>query len=287
MTFIRRFSWHSARALWHCFFSFLFLAGQCQQIRIPLCQDLPYKLTQFPNLLSHQTQYKAIAGAEKFRAVVNSKCSPLFRPFLCSVLAPPCYGHRKPTPPCQELCFKAVRGCKHLLTKHKITLPSAMQCSRLPKEGTSNCLNQLSLQKVLPCQELQKHQCKNHLPPPHRVQFPNYFGHMSGEEAGYGFGCFDQIFNIAPPGEDCSFLLSHFLCRLHTPPCRKTALPLPPCRELCLQVKSQCKRIIDHLRFQWPANYECFQFPEKDEAPCYSGPLTGEETRLSQTGKMC
>lgn len=238
-------------------------------------------------MLSHQTQYKAIAVAEKFRAVVNSKCSPLFRPFLCSVLAPPCYGHRKPTPPCQELCFKAVRGCKHLLTKHKITLPSAMQCSRLPKEGTSNCLNQLSLQKVLPCQELQKHQCKNHLPPPHRVQFPNYFGHMSGEEAGYGFGCFDQIFNIAPPGEDCSFLLSHFLCRLHTPPCRKTALPLPPCRELCLQVKSQCKRIIDHLRFQWPANYECFQFPEKDEAPCYSGPLTGEETRLSQTGKMC
>ena len=131
------------------------------------------------------------------------------------------------------------------------------------------------------------HQCNRYSPPPWLGQFPNYFGHMSGEGAGYGFGCFDQIFNIAPPGEDCSFLLSHFLCRLHTPPCRKTALPLPPCRELCLQVKSQCKRIIDHLRFQWPANYECFQFPEKDEAPCYSGPLTGEETRLSQTGKMC
>ena len=264
-----------------------FLAGQCQRIRIPLCQNMPYNLTQFPNLLNHRTQYKAIAAMEEFRAILYSKCSPLFRPFLCSVLAPPCDGYRKPTPPCQELCLKAIRSCKQHLTKHKITLPSAMRCWRLPKEGTSKCLNQLSIQKVSPCQELQSHQCKNHLPPPHRVQFPNYFGHMSDTEARAGFGRFDRIFQNAPPGGDCSFLLSHFLCRLHTPPCRKTALPLPPCRELCQQAKSQCKRIIDHRGFQWPADHECTQFPRKNEAPCYSGPLTGEETTLSQTGKNC
>lgn len=290
MTFIQRFSKHLARTQWHCccfLFVFFNLAGQCQRIRIPLCQNMPYNLTQFPNLLNHRTQYKAIAVVEEFRAVVFSKCSPLFRPFLCSVLAPPCDGYRKTTPPCQELCLKAVRSCRHLLTKHKITLPSAMRCWRLPKEGPSKCLNQLSVQRVSPCQELQNHQCANHLPPPHRVQFPNYFGHMSGKEARTGFGHFDRIFQIAFPGDDCSFLLSHFLCRLYTPPCRTTALPLPPCRELCLQAKSQCKRIIDHLGFQWPADHKCIQFPRKHEAPCYSGPLTGEETRLSQTGKKC
>jgi len=74
--------------------------SQCQRIRIPLCQNMPYNLTQFPNLLNHRTQYKAIAVVEEFRAVVFSECSPLFRPFLCSVLAPPCDGYRKPAPPC-------------------------------------------------------------------------------------------------------------------------------------------------------------------------------------------
>lgn len=262
-----------------------FLADQCQRIKIPLCQNMPYSLTQFPNLLNHRTQYNAIAAAEEFRAIVYSKCSPLFQPFLCSVLAPPCDGFQKPIPPCRELCFKAVRSCRHLLTEHKITLPSAMRCWRLPKEGTSMCLNQLSVQKVSPCQDISNHQCANHLPPPHRVQFPNYFGHMSGKDARRGFEHFDRIFYTAPEGDDCSFLLSHFLCRLYTPPCRKTILPLPPCRELCLQAQSQCKRVIDHLSFQWPADHECIQFPRKDEAPCYSGPLTGKETKLSQTGK--
>ena len=266
--------------------TFFFSARECQRIRIPLCQNMPYNLTRFPNLLNHRTQYNAIAIVEEFRAVVFlRKCSSLFRAFLCSVLAPPCDGHRKPTPPCQELCFKAVRSCRHLLTKHNITLPSAMRCWRLPKGGTSKCLNQLSVQRVSPCQDLQNHPCVNHLPSPHRVQFPNYFDHMSAKEAIVGFDNFNQIFNIVPAGEDCSFLLSHFLCRLHTPPCRKTPLPLPPCRELCLQAKSQCKRIIDHRGFQWPANYNCTQFPRKNEAPCYSGPFTGGETRISQTGK--
>lgn len=268
--------------------SFFFLVGQCQRIKIPLCQNMTYNLTQFPNLLNHRTQYKAIAAMEEFREIVYQiKRCPLFRPFLCSVLVPPCDGYQKPTPPCQELCYKAVRNCRHLLAMHKITLPSAMRCGRLPKEGTSRCLNQSSLQRASPCQDLQDHACKKHLPPPQRVQFPNYFGHMSGKEASVGFDYFDPIFNIAPAGDDCSFLLSHFLCRLHTPPCRKTLLPLPPCRELCLQAKSQCKRITEHLGFQWPAYYNCTQFPRKNKAPCYSGPLTGGENRMSKTGNKC
>ena len=283
MAFIQRSTWNWADTLF-----LFFLVGQCQRIKIPLCQNMPYNLTQFPNFLNHQTQYKAIAVMEEFREIVfQTKRCPLFRPFLCSVLVPPCDGYQKPTPPCQELCYKAVRNCRHLLTMHKITLPSAMRCGRLPKEGTSRCLNQLSVQRASPCQDLREHVCKKHLPPPQRVQFPNYFGHISGKEASVGFDYFDPIFNIAPAGDDCSFLLSRFLCRLHTPPCRKTLLPLPPCRELCLQAKSQCKRIIEHLGFQWPADYNCIQFPRKNKAPCYSGPLTGGENRMSKTGNKC
>lgn len=266
----------------------LFSVGHCEQIRIPRCRSMAYNLTQFPNLLNHQTQDQAAKVAKKFEALVNRRCSPLFGLLLCSVLTPPCQESRKPIPPCKEPCLKATRSCRHLLKKFNLTLPPAMRCGRLPKKRTSKCINELSLQRAPQCQQgtyLTHETCRNHFAEPWRVQFPNYFGHINEDEARDGLRLFDPILNLARRGGDCLFILARFLCRLYVPPCRKTTLPLPPCRELCVQARSQCRRVIEHLGFQWPSDHKCDHFPGKSEAPCYSGPSTGETTKLSQAGK--
>ena len=213
---------------------------------------MPYNLTQFPYLLNHRTHFKAIAVVKEFRAVVFSKCSPLFRLFVCSILAPPCDGYQKSTPPCQQLSLKASSN----QAQDYIAICHAVLA--LTREGHVKVFESIIHSKS---QELQHHQCLNLLPPPHRAQFPNYYGHVSGKEARASFEQLYGILQIASPGDGCSFLLAQFPCRLHVPPCRETTLPLPPCRELSLQAKSQRKRIIGHHRFQWPADHKCIQFP--------------------------
>lgn len=242
-----------------------------------------YNLTQFPNLLNHRTQDQALMVAKNFEALADRRCFPLFGLFLCSVLAPPCHGFQMPIPPCKELCLKATRSCRHLLNKFNLTLPSAMRCGRLPKEGTSKCLNESSLQRPSQCRLAPSipYRCMNHFPPPRRTQFPNYFGHRNTKETSAGLSQFDRVFEISVRDDDCLFLLLHFLCRLYVPPCRKSTLPLPPCRELCAQARSRCSRIIDHIGFQWPSDHKCQHFPRQGEAPCYSGPSTGGVIKLS------
>ena len=102
---------------------------------------MPYNSVQFPNLLNHQTQDEAMAVASKLLPLVNAKCSSSMEPFLCSVLAPPCNGTQKPTPPCKELCKRATKSCKDQLKKFQIMSNQAMRCKHLPKEGVSSCFN--------------------------------------------------------------------------------------------------------------------------------------------------
>lgn len=111
----------------------------CEQITIPFCQNMPYTMGQFPNLLNHQTQDEA--KTSKFRLLIESRCSPDIAPLVCSVLAPPCNGTRKPVVPCKELCKRATKNCKAQLKKFGIRLDSSMRCRFLPKESTSKCFN--------------------------------------------------------------------------------------------------------------------------------------------------
>lgn len=228
----------------------------------------------FPNLLNHRTQEKTTKFLTKFETLLNSNCSPFLRYFLCSLVAPPSNGLRRPNPPCKELCIKATKPCGHLLKKFRLQLPPAMRCSRLPPKGASKCYNGPQASKCfrMTVDLYQRHPCASYVPPSF-LQFPNYFGHMDAETASDGFGRFRRILDTAL--NDCALLLSRFLCSLYGPTCRKTVLPVPPCRELCQQTRTRCQRVFDHLRFKWPLNLNCQQFPRKGEVPCYDGPSTG------------
>lgn len=130
------------------------------------------------------------------------------------------------------------------------------------------------------------HQCNRYSAPPWLSQFPNYFGHTNDKEASVSFQRFDDIFQMAP--KKCSSLLASFLCGLYAPSCRGTERLLKPCRELCLEAKSQCKRVIRDVSktkgFQWPSDLKCRNFPREDEEPCYNGQSAGGDSTTPQTG---
>jgi hypothetical protein len=73
-----------------------------------LCSDIQYNMTIFPNLLKHTTQEEANAEIQQFEMLVNAKCSPDFKFFLCALFAPVCTMIEEPIPPCKYVKILSV-----------------------------------------------------------------------------------------------------------------------------------------------------------------------------------
>lgn len=58
---------------------------KCVPLTIPMCMDLPYNMTVYPNLLNHQTQADAEIAINQFNPLVKVKCSEDIKLFLCTV----------------------------------------------------------------------------------------------------------------------------------------------------------------------------------------------------------
>lgn len=124
---------------------------------------------------------------------------------------------------------------------------------------------------------------------PEKAQFPNYFGHVTQQDARTAF--FTRFMPLVPTmaRKECSSMLD-FLCPMYAPPCAGSKPPLPPCRELCLQAKSKCKRAINHLTksngFRWPTDLKCKTFPRRAEAACYMGTSVATTAETATTTGM-
>lgn len=71
----------------------------------------------------------------------------------------------------------------------------------------------------------------------------------------------------------CSENLLFFLCSIFSPICTTNYLekPVPPCREICEQVKSGCEPvIISKYNKTWPENIDCASFPQYNNGVCLS-----------------
>lgn len=110
--------------------------GRCEAITIPLCKDILYNETIFPNLLNHQKQEDAGLEVHQFYPLVKVKCSPDLQIFLCSVYAPVCTVLDKPIPPCRSLCLSARSGCEGLMNKFGFQWPESLECGRYPEAGS-------------------------------------------------------------------------------------------------------------------------------------------------------
>ena len=108
---------------------------RCEAISIPLCKNLPYDKTRFPNILNHTSQ--EIAGLEihQFYPLVKVQCSPALKLFLCSVYAPVCSLMPGIIKPCRSLCNAARQGCEPLMRKFGFTWPAKLSCEKFPEDG--------------------------------------------------------------------------------------------------------------------------------------------------------
>ena len=100
---------------------------------------MTYNETVFPNIFSHQSQEQAFGGLQQFLPIINSGCSPVMRPFLCSVFLPKCSESANRTIPCKELCEAAMDGCTNEIKSLSIPWPKELECDNLPQNNT--CLS--------------------------------------------------------------------------------------------------------------------------------------------------
>ena len=88
---------------------------QCERIRnMPICVEMPWNYTLFPNLLGHESQEEANLQLEQFRQLIELKCSNAIVHFLCSIYAPLCIDDHAPRVlhPCRRLCQHVREGCE-------------------------------------------------------------------------------------------------------------------------------------------------------------------------------
>ncbi|XP_071943703.1 uncharacterized protein [Antedon mediterranea] len=107
---------------------------KCQPVTIPMCENLPYNMTTFPNFLKHQSQEEAGAEIAQFLPLVNVECSEDLRFFLCMMYAPPCIQNFV-IPPCLNLCEQARYGCEVLMNRFGFSWPEQLSCDKFKEAG--------------------------------------------------------------------------------------------------------------------------------------------------------
>ncbi|XP_072385280.1 frizzled-2 [Diabrotica undecimpunctata] len=110
--------------------------GRCEEITIPMCLGIGYNYTRMPNELNHETQDEAGLEVHQFWPLVEIRCSPDLKFFLCSMYAPICLeDFLKPLPPCRGICTRARIGCEPIMTQYGFKWPERMECDHFPVQG--------------------------------------------------------------------------------------------------------------------------------------------------------
>lgn len=110
--------------------------AKCQKITIPLCANIGYNTTRFPNFLGQENEEDAAAKIHEFTPLVAVNCAPQLRFFLCSVFAPMCAeGLDHPIYSCRSMCEAARNGCTPVMQKFGFDWPDTLDCNRMPFQG--------------------------------------------------------------------------------------------------------------------------------------------------------
>ncbi|XP_013181193.1 PREDICTED: frizzled-7-B [Papilio xuthus] len=109
--------------------------GRCEPITIPLCQNIRYNQTIFPNILNHAKQSDASQDLLQFTVFIKVNCSPDLKFFLCAVYAPLCTILENPIKPCRHLCESAKYDCHQSMSSYGFHWPENLNCSSYPVAG--------------------------------------------------------------------------------------------------------------------------------------------------------
>lgn len=123
------------------------IGGRCEPLNtdlLPICKDLPYNETQFPNFMKQRSQLEASRDTDVYLPFIRINCSPVLKLFVCSLYAPPCIRNYSSglIRPCREMCEKAKSGCDVFMQRYQFAWPDYMDCSRFPSfNGPEVCVN--------------------------------------------------------------------------------------------------------------------------------------------------
>lgn len=99
------------------------------------------------------------------------------------------------------------------------------------------------------------------------TMFPNMFNHRTQIEASLALRHYIPLVDWV-----CYEWLPKFLCAMFVPVCTNTSVIIPPCRSLCAQSKQACLALMRTFGDQWPAKFNCNNFPEEgSEKMCITG----------------
>ena len=107
---------------------------------MPICDDLRYNQTIFPNLLGHANQEEATKELEHLYPLVQTTNQ---HHFLCALYAPVCTILKEPLPPCRALCLAARQDFedhKDLMSKLDLQWPENLVCHNFPEADEINTL---------------------------------------------------------------------------------------------------------------------------------------------------
>ncbi|TMS10946.1 Frizzled-1 [Larimichthys crocea] len=223
----------------------------CQPITIPLCRDLRYTETVMPNFQGHATQEEAGLELSQFFPLIEVKCSPYLKPFLCSVYVPECVSGT-PRRPCRTLCEHARSKCGPLLTEFGFPWPNSLRCETFSTEscdhyGVGSSGGICEPITIPGCQGLSYNQ----------TIVPNLLGHTSQREAGVKMSFFNSIVQTV-----CSVDIRLFVCMVYAPQCLAGEVQRP-CRSFCEKAKSGCEHLMTRFGVSWPSELQCNSFPEE------------------------
>ncbi|XP_070567443.1 frizzled-4-like [Ptychodera flava] len=108
----------------------------CEPIKITMCKDLGYNVTQMPNLVDHELQQDAELQLQTFTPLIQYGCSPQLHFFLCSVYVPMC-DEKVLTPigACRPMCELVKSQCEPVLNEFGFQWPAALNCSKFPAKN--------------------------------------------------------------------------------------------------------------------------------------------------------
>ncbi|XP_075257210.1 frizzled-5-like [Convolutriloba macropyga] len=127
-------------------------SGQCQEITVPMCKQIGYNATTFPNELDHNTQNEAGMEIHQFWPLVEIGCSDQLRFFLCSKYVPICLPNfSKTLQACKKVCEVARAGCEPVMQHYGFEWPERFDCDKLITKEES--LLEENRQKNLMCMQ--------------------------------------------------------------------------------------------------------------------------------------
>jgi len=85
--------------------------------------------------------------------------------------------------------------------------------------------------------------------------FPSFAGDKSESEVLLSFSELHMLLSTT-----CSKFIKLFLCAVHSPVCTSWGV-VPPCRELCERVQSDCATVSNTFGIEWPEKLNCAHFP--------------------------